>query len=193
MLPLVLASSSPWRRALLEAAGLPVVCEAPGVDERAFQAPTAEALAGALALAKASAVRERNPMAIVIGADQVAWSDDDPTEAWGKPRDRVDQVERLHSLVGRAHHVTTGLAVLGPSFRDEVVVRTTLWMRSDVTKAEIEAYAATGEGEGCAGGYAVEQRGAFLFDRVEGDWNNVIGLPVARLFDVLRARGWRFA
>ena len=78
-------------------------------------------------------------MAIVIGADQVAWSDDDPTEAWGKPRDRVDQVERLHSLVGRAHHVTTGLAVLGPSFRDEVVVRTTLWMRSDVTKAEIEA------------------------------------------------------
>lgn len=193
MVPLVLASTSPARRALLRDAGLQAEALAPGVDEDVPAGLPVFDVASLLARRKAGAVAARRPDAWVIGADQVAFAPDSPDQGFGKPRDRADGLARLASLRGKAHCLTTGLCLRGPGFVDVAVVTSTLWMRADVTDDELAAYVRTGEGDGCAGGYAVEARGSFLFDRVEGDWNNVIGLPVFRLFDLLRARGWRFA
>lgn len=188
---LVLASTSPSRRKLLAEVGLVAEGIAPGVDE-AIGEPDPVALARRLAMMKAQAVAARTPDAWVIGADQVVF---DPAlnEPWGKPTSPEHHARLLRALRGRTHHLVTAFAVVGPDFADEGSAITRLTMRADLGDDEIDAYVASGEAAGCAGGYAAEGRGAFLFDRVEGDWFNVLGLPIYRVFDVLRARGWRFA
>jgi septum formation protein len=98
----------------------------------------------------------------------------------------------LRSMVGRRHALVTAVALVGPGFADTVTEETVLSVRADLDDAELEAYVATGEGSGCAGGYAAEGRGAFLFERIEGDFFNVLGLPLLRVIGLLRARGWRF-
>jgi septum formation protein len=148
-------------------------------------------MAVGLALRKARAVGAKRPEAWVIGADQVAWEPDRPDAPFGKPPDRSASARRLQRLRGRVHVLTTGLCLIGQGFEDVAVDHATLHMRPDLGEDEIAAYVDTGEGDGCAGGYAVERRGAFLFSRIDGDWNTVIGLPLFRLFDLLRARGWR--
>ena len=174
---------------MLESAGLPVHCEAPGVDERAVTLSDPVELARHLALAKARAVAERHPDAWVLGADQVAW---DGSEVFGKPTDPEDHFARLAAMRGTTHDLVTGFALLGPELRHLEHVRTRLAVRGDLTDAELRAYVATGEGSGCAGGYAVEGRGVFLFEHIDGSWHNVLGLPLLRVLDVLRAHGWRF-
>lgn len=189
MADLILASTSRWRRALLESAGLTVQTEAPSVDERAFDAPGPVALARLLAREKANAVWARHPNRVVLGADQVVW---DGSEVFGKPRDPEDHHRRLAAMRGQHHDLVTAVCMLGPDLDVCFDETTRMHVRADVTDAEIAAYVASGEGSGCAGGYAVEGHGMFLFERIEGDWHNVIGLPVARVLDVLRARGWRY-
>ena len=186
---LILASTSRWRRQVLEDVGLPFHSEAPGVDERAFDAPGPVELASLLARKKAEAVAARHPDAVVLGADQVVW---DGHEVFGKPEDAADHRRRLLAMRGRSHDLVTAVCMVGPDLDAAFVERTTMHVRGDLTEAEIAAYVATGEGSGCAGGYAVEAHGMFLFERIEGDWHNVIGLPVARVLDVLRAQGWRY-
>lgn len=188
---LVLASTSPWRRRILEEAGLRVRCESPQVDESLVRSPDPVALVRELARRKAEAVAARLPDAWVLGADQVAF--DPATGAiWGKPPDPDEHLRRLQAMRGRSHALVTGYALVAP---DGVTVRherTDMRVRADLTDGELAAYVATGEGSGCAGGYAAEARGAFLFEAVEGDWLNVLGLPLFRVFDLLRERGWRF-
>lgn len=186
---LILASTSPWRKQVLEAVGLVVRCEAPGVDERAYDAPGPVELARLLARKKAEAVASRFPDELVLGADQVAW---DGREVFGKPRDPDDHRARLLGMRGAAHDLVTAVCLLGPDLDVAFEERTTMHVRADLSPAEIDAYVASGEGSGCAGGYAVEGHGMFLFERIDGDWHNVIGLPVARVLDVLRAHGWRY-
>lgn len=191
-----LASTSPWRRRLLQAAGVRVEVEAPGTDERAVDLPDPVALARELARRKALAVAERHPGDWVIGSDQVGF---DPRvgEPFGKPEDPDDHLMRLRALVGRPHVLVTGVALIrvgvDGAVEEEVFdERTTLHVRADLSEDELRAYVATGEGSGCAGGYAVEGLGAFLFDRIDGDWFNVVGLPLLGLMSALRRRGWRF-
>lgn len=190
MRELILASTSPWRRALLAEVGLAVRCEAPGVDEASDEADP-EALARELAVRKARAVAARFPDAWVIGADQVAFDLEDRAP-FGKPRDPADHLARLRGMVGRTHGLVTGLALTGPGFEDVIAEETRMVVRADLADDELAAYVATGEGSGCAGGYAAERRGAFLFARVDGDFFNVVGMPVLRLFELFRHRGWRF-
>lgn len=197
---LILASTSAARRALLNAAGIPFRAVGSGVDERAIPVPAAtadetpaEALAVTLALAKAKAVAAQFPGSWVLGADQVAYAAHAPEVVWGKPEDRADQCARLVALRGRPHRLASGIALIAPDGAVRVgCEHVTLWMRGDVTDAEIAAYAETGEGDGCAGGYAVEVRGGFLFDRVDGEWSNILGLPMISLVTWLREAGWRF-
>jgi septum formation protein len=189
MRPLLLASTSRWRRKLLEDAGISVACEAPGVDERAVQIADPVRLARELAARKADVVGGRYPGRWVLGADQVAHLDG---EIFGKPEDPDDHRARLRSLRGRAHELVTGWALRGPGEPLTAHVTTRMLMRDDVSDAEIDAYVASGEADGCAGGYAIEGRGAFLFRQVDGDWFNVVGLPVLDVWTALRARGWRF-
>lgn len=191
-----LASTSPWRRRLLEAAGVRVGIEAPGVDERAVTLPDPVALARDLARRKALAVADRHPGDWVIGSDQVGF-DPEVGEPFGKPDDPEDHLRRLRALVGRPHVLVTGVALVrrgaDGGVEEEVFdQRTTLHVRADLGEDELTAYVATGEGSHCAGGYAVEGLGAFLFERIDGDWFNVVGLPLLPLMSALRRRGWRF-
>lgn len=189
----MLASTSQWRLELLLGAGLPFRAVDPAVDEAQVAAPAPggpREVALARAEAKAAAVARRMPGALVVGADQVAHLDG---EQFGKPRDPADHLKRLQSLRGRRHELTTGVVVFGPR-ADEVerlVVTSGVTFRADLLDEELAAYVETGEGAGCAGGYMVERRGAWLVEAVDGDWLNVIGLPVFPLVGLLRRRGLR--
>jgi septum formation protein len=189
---LILASTSRVRRTLLEAAGIRVQCEASGVDERAFAASDPVELSRTLALAKARSVASRFPGRLVLGADQVGFDPARPEAHFGKPADRGAHVAMLRGMRGRAHVLVTGFAFVCDGDEEVGDERTVLHVRSDVVDAEIEAYADSGEGRGSAGGYEAERGGAFLFDRIDGDWFNVLGLPLLRVFDGLRRRGWRW-
>lgn len=187
-LQLVLASGSPWRRALLRDTG--VACEArdPGIDEAQIQDPDPVVLARRRALAKARALAQTMPGALIIGADQVAHMDG---EIFGKPKDSKDHLARLRAMRGRSHALVSAVALVWGE-RELLFEETArLRMRGDVSDAELEAYVALGEGAGCAAGYQAEHIGAQLIAEVQGDWFTVIGLPVYRLIDALRALGWR--
>lgn len=179
---------------MLEAVGLRVLAEPSGVDERALQAgldtvdPVEVALA--LARAKAGAVAVRHPTRVVLGADQVLW---DGHDVIGKPADPEDHLARLKDLRGRSHDLFTAWCLRAPDGSDLIgTARTRLTLRDDLEDDELAAYVASGEGAACAGGYAIEGHGAWLFEHVEGDWNNIIGLPLFDVLSGLRSLGFRY-
>ena len=187
--PLVLASGSQWRRGLLDAAGIPAEALAPDVDEDAIQHADPVELARLRAAAKAEAVAALRPGCWVVGADQVVHLDG---VARGKPRDADDWRRGLASLRGRVHQLSTAVTLIGPDgMAEHFVEHSEVRFRSDLSDADLEAYIALGEAKGCAGGYMVEGRGAWLVESVDGDWTNVVGLPIFALIGRLRARGWR--
>lgn len=184
--PVILASTSPARRSLLASVGLAHEAESPGVDEEVPAGTPPAEMARALALRKAAAVAARHPDSIVIGADQVLDLDGKP---FGKPADEAEALAGLHRLSGRSHDLVTGLALFAPGTAPLVEEeRTTLHVRALVDD-ELRRYIDTGEWQGCAGGYRVEGRGLALFERIEGDWTNVLGLPMPRLLGHLRRLG----
>ena len=182
---------------MLEAAGIPVVAAPSNVDERALEAALDSdepmEIALMLARAKAERVARDHPRHIVLGADQVLW---DGRQVIGKPDGPDDHLARLKAMRGKTHELLTAWCVVAPH-SDEGgvrvgVTRTHLTMRADLLDAELASYVATGEGSGCAGGYAIEGHGAWLFERVDGDWNNIIGLPLFDVISVLRDLGVRY-
>lgn len=185
MRTLLLASTSSARRALLGGLGLPFVAEAPGVDEDVAPGTAVEAAVAQLAERKARAVLARHPGALVIGSDQLVSLDG---RALGKPADATAARAQLQSLSGRTHDICTGVCVVSADFfACEVdVARLTVWPLGD---AELDAYVATNEWEGCAGGYRVEARGQALFSAIDGDRSAIQGLPMQRLVRLLRAAG----
>jgi septum formation protein len=191
---LVLASTSPIRAKILRDAGFTVEIVAPEVSEDPGQTVDPAALAEELALRKARAVAARRPDAWVIGADQVAHDPDVPGVSWGKPKDEDDHLARLGAMRGRRHELCAGWALIGPDGPAQSgVERVSLWGRADLEDRELAAYVRGGEGRWCAGGYAIEGQGAFLFDRIAGDWTTILGLPLFAVIGALRARGWRAA
>lgn len=190
--PLLLASTSPTRRGLLESAALPVETRAPGVDERAVEAEAAglspARLAERLAAAKAAAVAVQAPDRVVIGADQVL--DLDGT-VFHKPADRAGAAAHLARLQGRSHalHSAVALAIDG-AVAEVFVVTARLTMRP-LDAAGIAAYldAAGPAVTGSVGAYQLEGAGIHLFDRIEGDHSTILGLPLLPLLARLRARG----
>jgi len=192
MHPLLLASTSSSRYRMLAGAGVAVEVVAPEVNEDPGGRADPAALASHLARRKAGAVAARHPDRWVLGADQVGTLLGADAVPFGKPRDTAHHLALLQSLRGRTHALVTGFALLGPGIEHVETARTRLHVRGDLTDAELRAYVETGEGTYCAGGYAIEGRGAFLFAAVEGDFFNVLGLPLLRVLDALRAHGWRF-
>lgn len=192
---LVLASTSPWRRALLEELGIPCRSEDPGDVEAEVRHPDPAQLAALRAQAKALAVAARLPKEagmnrVIIGADQVAHMDGQP---FGKPVDAADWRARLRSLRGRSHQLTTGVCLASPGGSTPIdcfTVTTYVRFRAELSDAELDAYVALGEAAGCAGGYMVERRGAWLIEEIRGDWQNVIGLPILPLVTRLRGLGF---
>jgi septum formation protein len=185
---LVLASGSVWRQALLAAAGVPVDIHPPDVDEGPLRGPTPADTARLRAEAKALAVLRQRPGCLVIGADQVAHLDG---EVIGKPADPADHLRRLRAFRGRTHTLTTAVCLASEAGSEGFLVHTEVRFRGDLEDAELETYVASGEGAGCAGGYMVEKHGAWLIEAVDGDWTNVIGLPLFELISRLRRRGAR--
>ena len=200
---LVLASSSPRRADILRAAGMRFVVMAPKVAEsrlgsaaalqirqmdEAVETPTA--MVKRLAESKARAVvKDIHGPATVIGADTTVVVDN---LVLGKPASRDDAGKMLRGLSGRTHEVITGLAVL--RLRDGITrteVESTRVTFAPLTDEEINDYIATGEGDQLAGAYAIQGRGGRFVTRIEGCYFNVVGLPLARLYQTLRDLGWK--
>jgi len=190
MMKLILASSSPRRAEVLADAGFTFEVVAARVDESRRTGEQAEAYVRRLAEAKARAVAGGvSPPAIVIAADTVVVMDG---EVLGKPASAEDAGRMLRRLSGRTHQVLTGLAVLKiPGGAARVEIETTRVTFAPLTEAEIEAYVASGEPLDKAGAYAIQGRGGRLVARVEGCYFNVVGLPLARLYRILREMGWK--
>jgi len=187
-MPLILASTSPWRRALLERAGLSCSAAEPSVDERACRLEDPVELARELARQKAASVARTRPDAVVLGADQVVHLEG---RVFHKPASPEEHLDALRALRGRTHELVTGVALLHDDDERVFHETTRLRFRADLSDAELAAYVATGEGAGCAGGYEIEARGAWLCESIEGSWFNVVGLPVLRVITELRELGWR--
>ncbi|HET6164137.1 MAG TPA: Maf family protein [Planctomycetota bacterium] len=173
--PLILASSSPQRRALLSDLGEPFEVVPADVDET----PPPGALAAAvraIARRKADAVARRVARGLVLGADTVI---DRGGDLLGKPASADEAREMLRSLSGRSHRVHTGVALVGAGGAParEGVATTVVHFR-EVAPAEIDAYVASGEPFGKAGAYAIQGGAAGFVVRVDGDVDNVVGLPL---------------
>lgn len=196
MRELVLASTSAFRRRMLQAAGLSFSAVAPEVDESALKRELASArppaaasdVAAALARAKAQVVSARVPSALVIGADQVLALGD---ELLDKPGDLASARDQLQRLRGRQHqlHTAAALAEGGDIVWSRIEVAT-LRMRP-FSDAYLDAYLAEAGPSvlSTVGSYEIEGRGIQLFERVEGDHFTIIGLPLLPLLAELRHRG----
>lgn len=191
---IVLASTSKYRRELVERLGLAVTCAAPDFDEEAakqgLSAVEPAERARVLAEGKARSVAARFPGAVVIGSDQVAELDG---ECLGKPRIAENARAQLRTLAGRTHRLHTAVAVFDvDSGRLETAVDThTLRMRA-LTDTEIAHYVERDQPLDCAGSYRVESLGIALFEFVRGDdFTAVIGLPLTRVVELLERFGVR--
>jgi septum formation protein len=183
---LVLASASPARRALLDAAGIDAEVIVSGVDEDAIEATTAEALSGVLARMKAHAVAERlrhsaaaPAQAIVLGCDSVLAFDG---QILGKPDDADDALKRWQAMRGRSGVLHTGHCLV-ELHGDRVAegVRSTVVHFADLSDAEIEAYVASGEPLWVAGAFTIDGLGGPFVEGIEGDHSNVVGLSLPLL------------
>jgi septum formation protein len=182
--PLLLASTSPQRRAILEQLGLPFEVMAPRYDERDDAGLSPSELVRAHAAGKARSVGGEAGERPVVGVDTAVVVGG---RVLGKPADDAEAAEMLKALSGRAHVVFSGLCLLTPGWEavehEETVVRF-----RELTPRDIAAYVRSGEWRGRAGGYAIQGRGAVLVAQVEGDYLNVVGLPAALLVRLLAER-----
>ena len=185
---LILASTSRYRRELLERLRIPFEAHSPETDETPLPGEAPAALAERLALAKARALASRFPDAIIIGADQVA--DVDGT-AIGKPGDHARAVEQLRAMSGRTIVFQTALAVVRESTGFAQVQRAPVSVRfRTLTDAEIEFYLRTEQPYDCAGSAKCETLGIALLDAIDSDDPTaLIGLPLIRTAALLRAAG----
>ncbi len=191
---LILASASPRRRELLTQAGLAFVVDAadvpeipgPGEEPAAFVLRLAEAKAQAVWARHVDRTRDAagDPL-IVLGADTIVLCQG---EMLGKPRDRVDARRMLELLEGRTHQVLTGLCALTrrESFADVEITQVTF---NVIPERELVAYLATEEPLDKAGAYAIQGFAARWIPRIEGDYSNVVGLPIARTVAMIAEAG----
>lgn len=186
--PLVLASSSTYRRQLLGKLGLAFTCAAPEVDESRRPGEAAMALAQRLAESKARALAEAFPEHLIIGSDQVACVEE---RLLGKPGGRVGAIEQLQFAQGKAVRFYTGLYVFNSREQRGLADLdvTTVYFRP-LSARQIEAYVDREQPYDCAGGFKSESLGIALFERIEGeDPNALVGLPLIRLVRLLERFG----
>jgi septum formation protein len=178
---LILASQSPRRQELLTAAGIPFEVRVSGVPEEVLPGENPRDHVRRLALEKASAV-PRLPGEVVLGADTVVVVDG---EILGKPKDAADGRRMLGLLAGRDHVVVTGVALLHSDGMEVDDCRTVVHF-GPLSDAEIDAYLASGEPFDKAGAYAIQGLASKFIERIDGDYANVVGLPVAMVYRHLR-------
>lgn len=186
--PIVLASSSSYRRELLTRLQLPFTCHSPDIDETPQKNESAQALVQRLALSKARALAQHYPQHIIIGSDQVAVLDG---KIIGKPLHAEGATQQLSAASGRSLVFLTGLAVIDTRTQLEQVdlVPFTVHFRT-LNAAQIQRYIAAEQPFDCAGSFKSEGLGVSLFQATEGsDATSLVGLPLIRLCDMLNACG----
>ncbi len=185
---LILASTSRYRRELLERLRLPFAVHAPEVDETPLAGEMPAVLADRLALAKAHAVARKHPNAVVIGSDQVADLDG---QAIGKPGTHERAVGQLRAMSGRrlVFHTAVAVVCLTQGFERRVCVPVTVRMRR-LSDTEIEHYLRAEQPYDCAGSAKAETLGIALLEAIESDDpTTLVGLPLIRTCEMLRAAG----
>ena len=182
--PLLLASTSPQRRAILEQLGIPFEVVAPRYEEHDPPEADAVRLVREHALGKARSVAAAAGDRPVLGVDTAVSL---AGRIFGKPTDAADAERMLETLGGRTHVVVSGLALVTPGWELVEHDSTRVTFRS-LTARDLAANLAHGEWEGRAGGYAIQGRGAALVEEIEGDYLNVVGLPSALLVRLLAER-----
>ena len=190
---LILASSSTRRAEILRDAGIAFEISPTHIDEAALRDETAQAMVARLAEAKARAAAAQmdagSRECIIVGADTTVELDG---EILGKPKDPAHAHEMLAKLSGRTHHVLTGIFLLRlPGHATRAAVENSAVTLAPITGEEIDAYVATGEPMGKAGAYAIQGGAGRFIPRIEGCYFNIVGLPLARLYALLRELGWR--
>ena len=182
--PLLLASTSPQRRAILEQLRIPFDAVAPRYEEDDPPKADAVALVKAHALGKARSVADGAGDRPVLGVDTAVVLDG---RLYAKPANADDAARMLDALAGRTHLVVSGLCLLTAAWEtvDHVATRVTF---RPLTPRDVATYLASGEWEGRAGGYAIQGLGASLVTELDGDYLNVVGLPAALLVRLLAAR-----
>jgi septum formation protein len=181
---LVLASTSPQRKAILEQLGIPFDVVAPRYDEETPERADAVAVVREHASAKARSVAEDAGERPVLGVDTAVTLGG---RIFGKPSGPADAERMLERLSGQTHLVVSGLCLVTPAW-EVVEHESTRVLFRDLTPRDLAAYVAGGEWEGRAGAYAIQGRGAALVRRIEGDYLNVVGLPAALLVRLLAER-----
>lgn len=189
---MILASASPRRKELLEREGFSLSIEPADIDETRLANESPVALVERLAIQKAEAcVRERggiNEGEVLVSADTIVWTGED---VLGKPAGEKDAMRMLRELSGRTHYVSTGVCLMrgrssgGPLVRS--FVDTTSVTFRDLADDEIRAYVATGEPMDKAGSYGIQGGAGRFVSCLEGDYDNVVGLPVSRVVSELKS------
>jgi septum formation protein len=182
--PLLLASTSPQRRAILQQLHIPFDVVAPRYEEHDPPEADAAELVREHALAKARSVADEAGDRPVLGVDTTVVLGG---RIYAKPADAGAAERMLEELGGRTHAVVSGLALVTPGWEHVEDTATRVTFRA-LTPRDLAWYVASGEWEGRAGGYAIQGRGAALVERVEGDYLNVVGLPASVLVRVLAER-----
>ena len=182
---LILASASPRRVELLKTLGLDFISVKPEVEERLLPDETARHAAERLARLKADSI-QRDNAALIIAADTVVLCQG---QILGKPEDAAQARDMLTLLRGRSHEVITSVCLKNQQgfyyVQSEI---TTVYFRN-LTETEIMGYIATGEPFDKAGGYGIQGKGSILVNRIEGCFFNIVGLPLNRLYDMLKKQG----
>lgn len=192
---LVLASASPRRQEILRNARVSFVVHPTDIAEIPHPGEAPRAFAERMAKEKALAVSQQRPHDTILGADTVVVVDD---QILGKPQDQADAARMLRLLSGRSHIVITGVCLIGPlgtenrelrtEFQD-IESETTVVSMDSLSESDIRSYAATGEPMDKAGAYAIQGIASRWITRIEGDYFNVVGLPMALVWRMLRHRG----
>ena len=184
--PLILASASPRRAEILRSVGWEFTIAAADVDETLLCGEAPAKYVERLALAKARAVAANHPGSLVLGADTTVVVGE---TILGKPEDAADARRMLSLLSGRRHEVLTGIALVreGAPTDERVTHQTTEVVFATLSDAEIDWYVATGESMDKAGAYAIQGFGAVFIEEILGDYWNVVGLPIRRVYDVAKS------
>lgn len=181
MEPIILASKSPRRKELLKQIGVGFIC-CPAEGEEVITTEIPADAVKELSMQKAKEVKKQYPNAVVLAADTVVVYKD---RILGKPVDEKDAAETIRLLQGNVHSVFTGVTILAKdqeiSFYEETKVHV-----FPMTEAEMIAYVATKEPLDKAGSYGIQGKFAAYIEKIEGDYNNVVGLPVGRVWQVLK-------
>ncbi|HEU5458837.1 MAG TPA: Maf family protein [Pyrinomonadaceae bacterium] len=181
---LVLASSSPRRTELLNRAGWPHEVIVGGIDESVRPEEDPATYVKRLARSKAEAVAERLEEGLVLGADTTVVIDN---QILGQPRDDEDAKRMLQLLNGRWHEVLTGVALVEVGGETRVDHETTRVRFAEMSESEIDWYVSSGEPAGKAGAYGIQGKAALFIEEIEGDYFNIMGLPIRLVYKLAAA------